>query len=118
MVAASRSFFEIFCVDRDETLGRHLYELGDRQWDIPDLRRLLEEVIPKSAAVEGYEVEHDFRRLRLRWEERGGPQVRPPAAQGFGTRLVEAAAAHELHGRVELTFAPAGLRAEIAFPLG
>ena len=38
--------------------------------------------------------------------------------QGFGTRLVEAAAAHELHGRAELTFAPEGLRAEIAFPLG
>jgi two-component sensor histidine kinase len=299
VVAASRSFFEIFCVDRDETLGRHLYELGDRQWDIPDLRRLLEEVIPKSAAVEGYEVEHDFprlgrrtmrldarkllhpdnnsttlllaiddvtashqkeqekdlllgelqhrvknllalvqalarqteaagrsgedyrdaflgrletlvrahelafeagtstdlgelvagtlapyttdpakvtieggpavalargqvtpvclilhelatnaakhgalsspagqvrvawrddgdaaggdgggRRLRLRWTEQGGPEARPPAGQGFGTRLIEFAAAHELHGRAELTFAPAGLRAEIAFPLG
>jgi two-component sensor histidine kinase len=58
------------------------------------------------------------RRLRLRWEERGGPAVRPPAGRGFGTRLVEAAAAHELHGQAELTFAPEGLRAEIAFPLG
>ena len=53
VLAASRSFFEVFRVGRDETLGRHLYELGDRQWDIPDLRRLLEEVIPKSMAVEG-----------------------------------------------------------------
>ena len=299
--AASRSFFETFRVGRDETLGRHLYELGEGQWDIPELRHLLEEVIPRSTAVEGYEVEHDFPRLgrrtmrlharklfhpdnnsttlllaiedvtngrrkeqerelllgelrhrvknllalvqalarqteaagrsgeayrdaflgrletlvrahelafaadagapadlgglvaatlapyaaaadgaarravgagpavalargqvtpvclilhelatnavkhgalsspggrvrlgwrndkeaaggghhlRLRWEEQGGPAVRPPAAQGFGTRLVEAAAAHELGGRAELTFAPAGLRAEIAFPLG
>jgi PAS domain S-box-containing protein len=58
------------------------------------------------------------RRLRLRWGEQGGPEVRPPAARGFGTRLVEAAAAHELGGQAELTFAPAGLRAEIAFPLG
>jgi two-component sensor histidine kinase len=58
------------------------------------------------------------RRLRLRWKEQGGPAVRPPAGRGFGTRLVEAAAAHELHGQAELTFAPAGLRAEIAFPLG
>ncbi len=56
--------------------------------------------------------------VRLRWEERGGPEVRPPAAPGFGTRLVEFAAARELHGRAELTFAPAGLRAEIAFPVG
>jgi two-component sensor histidine kinase len=58
------------------------------------------------------------RRLRLRWTERGGPEARPPAGQGFGTRLVEFAATHELHGRAELTFAPAGLQAEIAFPLG
>ena len=58
------------------------------------------------------------RRLRLRWEEQGGPEVRPRAGhQGFGTRLLEFAAAHELHGRAELTFAPEGLRAEIAFPL-
>jgi len=57
------------------------------------------------------------RRLRLRWTEQGGPAVWPPAGQGFGTRLVEAAAAHELGGRAELTFAPAGLQAEIVFPL-
>jgi hypothetical protein len=41
-VAARRSFSEVFCVDRDATLGRHLYQLGDRPWDIPDLRHLLE----------------------------------------------------------------------------
>jgi len=61
------------------------------------------------------------RRLRLRWEEQGGPEIRPSAAvgyQGFGTRLVAFAAAHELHGRAELTFAPEGLQAEIAFPIG
>jgi two-component sensor histidine kinase len=298
VVAASRSFFEVFCVDRDATLGRHLYELGDRQWDIPDLRHLLEEVIPKSTAVEGYEVEHDFlhlgrrtmrlharklfhpdntsatlllgiedvtngrrkererelllgelqhrvknllalvqalarqteaagrtgeayrdaflgrletlvrahelafaahaatadlgelvgrilaphaadpatimietgprlsltreqvtpvclilhelatnavkhgalsapggrvrvgwqnsqdaaggggRRLRLRWTEQGGPEARPPTGQGFGTRLIDFATTHELHGRAELTFTPEGLQAEIAFPVG
>ena len=60
VVAASRSFFETFKVERDETVGRPLYELGNGQRDIPDLRRLLEEVIPRSRAVEGYEVEHDF----------------------------------------------------------
>ena len=66
VVAANRSFFEVFCVDRDETLGRHLYELGEGQWDVPELRHLLEEVIPRSAAVVGYEVEHDFPRLGRR----------------------------------------------------
>ncbi|RVG63434.1 PAS domain-containing protein [Sinorhizobium meliloti] len=58
--SASRSFFTTFRVDRDETIGQHIYDLGERQWDIPELRRLLEEVIPKSTAVLDYEVEHDF----------------------------------------------------------
>ena len=58
------------------------------------------------------------RRLRLRWEEQGGPEVQQPATRGFGTRLIEFAAIHELHGRAELTFASTGLQAEIAFPIG
>ena len=294
VVTASRSFFETFRVERDETVGRPLYELGNRQWDIADLRRLLEEVIPRSRAVEGFEVEHDFpdlgrrtmllsarrlfrpdnngttlllaiedvterrrteherelrfgelrhrvknllaviqalarqttaenrsgaeyrdaflgrlealthahelafgteggvdlaalvggvlepytagdgavaveagpavalpparvqalalvlhelatnavkhgalsapegrvrvgwavegaggaRRVRLRWEERGGPPVAPPAARGFGTELIEHVATDELGARPELTFAPGGLGAEITVLLG
>ena len=58
------------------------------------------------------------RRLRLRWEEQGGLEVQPPVGSGFGTRLIKFAAIHELHGRAELTFAPTGLQAEIAFPIG
>lgn len=60
---ASRSFFDTFQVDSDETMGQPLYELGNGQWDIPDLRRLLEEVIPRSTAVINYEVTHDFPHL-------------------------------------------------------
>jgi hypothetical protein len=66
IVAASRSFFQAFQVGRDETVGRPLYELGNGQWNIPDLRHLLEAVIPKSLAVEGYEVEHEFPHLGRR----------------------------------------------------
>ncbi|MCP9629389.1 PAS domain-containing protein [Rhodopseudomonas palustris] len=57
---ASRAFLETFKVDRDETIGRPLYELGDGQWDIPDLRRLLLDVLPKAETVINYKVEHDF----------------------------------------------------------
>lgn len=57
---ASRSFFEVFKVDRFETIGKHIYELGNGQWDIPELRMLLMQVIPKSSAIIDYEVEHDF----------------------------------------------------------
>jgi two-component sensor histidine kinase len=58
--SANRAFFTTFSASRDETIGRHIYELGDGQWDIPELRRLLDEVIPKSTAVLDYEVTHDF----------------------------------------------------------
>lgn len=63
---ASRSFFETFKVDRHETIGRLVYELGDGQWDIPDLRMLLQQVLPKSTAVVDFEVEHEFPRIGRR----------------------------------------------------
>jgi len=290
---ASRAFYETFKVSRDETIGKPIYELGDGQWDIPELRHLLEEVIPKSTAVIDYEVERDFpgvgrrkmlltarrlfhpdnisrtlllsmvdaterrkreaekdlllgelrhrmknllgtvqaltrqtsvagssaeeyrdaflgrfnalvqahelafserseiglkelvertlapyattttavmvepgpavalgsgqllplslilhelatnavkhgalstskgqlrvywdveegsaRNLRVHWQERGGPSAVPPGSAGFGTRLIEFAARHELGGRAELDYTPVGLDVEIALPLG
>ncbi|WP_077961893.1 PAS domain-containing sensor histidine kinase [Ensifer adhaerens] len=63
---ASRAFFSTFKVERDETIGQHIYDLGNGQWDIPELRRLLEEVIPKSTAVVDYEVEHAFPSIGVR----------------------------------------------------
>lgn len=60
VVAASRSFYLTFRVDRQETQGRMVYELGDGQWDIPALRTLLEKIVPEHAVMEGYEVEHEF----------------------------------------------------------
>jgi two-component system CheB/CheR fusion protein len=60
IVSASRSFYENFKVAPQDTLGRHLYELGNRQWDIPKLRELLETELPAKQVIEGFEVEHDF----------------------------------------------------------
>ena len=57
------------------------------------------------------------RRLRLRWVERGGPEVGELGEKGFGTRLIERACTYELEGEVELDYAPAGLRCEVVFPL-
>ncbi|WP_370677102.1 HWE histidine kinase domain-containing protein [Pleomorphomonas sp. PLEO] len=58
--SANRAFFETFKVDRSETIGKPIHELGDGQWDIPDLRLLLLQVIPRASAIIDYEVEHDF----------------------------------------------------------
>ncbi|HVI28632.1 HWE histidine kinase domain-containing protein [Hansschlegelia sp.] len=57
---ASRSFYQTFRVDRYETVGRHLHQIGNGQWDDPDLRELLLNVIPRSAAVIDYRIEHEF----------------------------------------------------------
>ena len=66
ITSANRAFYQMFRTSRDETEGSHIYELGNRQWDIPALRTLLESVIPHRASVEGFEVEHDFPTIGLR----------------------------------------------------
>jgi PAS domain S-box-containing protein len=60
VVVASRTFYQTFKVDRQETQGRLVYDLGDGQWNIPELRLLLETILPERAVMEAYEVEHDF----------------------------------------------------------
>jgi len=60
VVAASRSFYLTFKVNRDETQGKLLFELGNGAWDIPKLRLLLGNIIPERGEMEDYEVDHDF----------------------------------------------------------
>ena len=60
VVSASRSFYRRFQVTQEETLGRPIYELGNRQWDIPALRKLLEKILPQDQYLQNYAVEHDF----------------------------------------------------------
>jgi len=60
VISANRSFYQTFKVTPEETLGQLIYELGNRQWDIPRLRDLLEHILPEHTAIEGFEVTHDF----------------------------------------------------------
>jgi PAS domain S-box-containing protein len=60
VVTASRSFYEVFKVNPEETVGQLIYDLGNKQWDIPKLRELLETILPEKATFDNYEVEHDF----------------------------------------------------------
>jgi chemotaxis protein methyltransferase CheR len=60
VVAASRAFYRRFMVRREDTEGRLLFELGDGQWDIPQLRTLLEKIIPDKGVMDDYEVAHEF----------------------------------------------------------
>lgn len=60
VVSASKAFHETFRVNQAETKGRMLYDLGNGQWDIPALRKLLEEILPDKTAFEDFVVEHTF----------------------------------------------------------
>lgn len=63
---ASRSFYEAFRATPAVTEGRLLFELGNGQWDKPELRALLEDVLSKESVVEDFEVRHDFPALGVR----------------------------------------------------
>jgi two-component sensor histidine kinase len=60
VVSASRSFYRTFAMEPRNTIGRMFYQLDEGQWDIPALRRLLQDVIPGHRTIEAYEIEHDF----------------------------------------------------------
>ena len=63
---ANRAFCEEFRVTSQSTEGRMIYELGNRQWDIPELHRLLEEILPKSTEVVAYKVTHEFPQIGMK----------------------------------------------------
>jgi PAS domain S-box-containing protein len=58
--SANRSFYDLFKVRPEETIGNLIYDLGNRQWDIPGLRTLLEDILPQNNKFDDYEVEHTF----------------------------------------------------------
>jgi diguanylate cyclase (GGDEF)-like protein/PAS domain S-box-containing protein len=60
ILTANHSFYDTFKVTPKETIGNFIYDLGNRQWDIPKLRVLFEKILPHDTVFNGYEVEHDF----------------------------------------------------------
>jgi len=63
ITAASRAFYRTFDAYAKETEGYPIYELGNGQWNIPALRDMLEQVVPRNAQVSNYEVTRDFPKL-------------------------------------------------------
>jgi PAS domain S-box-containing protein len=60
ILTANGSFYSTFKVTPGETIGHFIYDLGDGQWDIPGLRVLFEDILPKNTVLSDYEVVHDF----------------------------------------------------------
>lgn len=66
VVTANDAFYERFEVDPTQTEGRLVYELGNGQWDIPKLRELLEDILPRHSAFDEFEVTHRFEHIGRR----------------------------------------------------
>ena len=63
---ANRTFYQSFHVSKEDTENRLLFDLGNRQWDVPELRTLLKEILPRNHSFHDFEVEHDFPMLGKR----------------------------------------------------
>jgi PAS domain S-box-containing protein len=60
IISASPSFYRVFSVMPEETVGKLIYEIANGQWNIPKLRELLENILPKNTSFENYEIDHEF----------------------------------------------------------
>ena len=74
VISANQSFYDIFLVRPEDTEGSLIFELDDGQWEIPRLRELLEEILPKNTFFNDFEIDHDFpgigRRVMLLYARR------------------------------------------------
>jgi two-component system CheB/CheR fusion protein len=60
IVSANRAFYELFQTTPEDTEKRSLYDLGNGLWNISELRRLLEEILPQHNQLQDFRIEHDF----------------------------------------------------------
>jgi len=60
VVSANPVFYQNFQVSKEQTVNVLLYELGNGQWNIPELKNLLEEILPQKEVIRDYEVTHVF----------------------------------------------------------
>jgi len=66
VVSTNKSFYTTFAVRPEETIGKLIYDLGNRQWDIPKLRNLLDDIIPYNTSFNNYVIEHEFQTIGKR----------------------------------------------------
>jgi PAS domain S-box-containing protein len=66
VLSANEMFYATFAITPGETEGVSLFELGNNQWDIPALRKLLHNILPAQSTFDGVEVEHTFPQIGRR----------------------------------------------------
>ena len=81
---ANQSFYSMFQLESRDVEGRLIYEIGDGQWNIPKLRQLLEDVLPKRSWMRDFEIEQDYRGLGVKKMLLHAREIR----QGNGERMI------------------------------
>jgi len=66
IISANSTFYEVFKVLSEQTESKLLYDLGNGQWNIPELKKLMEEILPGKKVVKDYEVSHSFETIGKR----------------------------------------------------
>jgi two-component system, chemotaxis family, CheB/CheR fusion protein len=77
VVSANRSFYKTFQVSEMEIKNTHFFELGHRQWNIPELEKLLKDILPKNKVFENFTVKHEF------------PNIGPKVLRLTGRQIVD-----------------------------
>jgi len=85
VVLANETFYKTFKVAPEQTEGHLLYKLGNRQWDVPELKSLLEKILPENTSFEDFEVEHDFPTIGRRTMLLNARRIH---REGEGTRMI------------------------------
>ena len=98
VVSVSRSFYDFFKVKPEETVGQLIYDLGNKQWNIPKLRELLETILPLQATFDNYEVEHDFATIGRRTMLLNARQIQ----RAFGKERIILLAIEDITERKEI----------------
>jgi two-component system, chemotaxis family, CheB/CheR fusion protein len=89
VITANRSFYENFLVNPEETEGRYIYELGNGQWNIPKLRKQLQEVLPQQKSFSDFEVAAEFPDIGRRTMVLNAREVRTEASHPASASLWE-----------------------------
>jgi len=110
VVSVSRSFYEVFKVNPKETVGQLIYDLGNKQWDIPKLRELLETILPQKTTFDNYEVEHDFTTIGRRIMLLNARQIE----RGMGKERIILLAIEDITARKEIELGLEKARKELA----
>jgi two-component system CheB/CheR fusion protein len=66
VISANKPFYATFKVSSEDTVNKRIYDLGNRQWDIPRLRELFEKILPENNELVDYVVEHDFPNIGIK----------------------------------------------------